>query len=67
MAFSTITILKLGDSLTTPDFGDIVNFNYSLKSLNGTTIYSEEELKTPGTMPWTSKRYSLVYGKALNS
>ncbi|HPF96861.1 MAG: gliding motility-associated peptidyl-prolyl isomerase GldI [Flavobacteriaceae bacterium] len=34
------------DSLTTPDFGDIVNFNYSLKSLNGTTIYSEEELKT---------------------
>lgn len=34
------------DSLDMPDFGDIVNFNYSLKALNGATIYSEDELKT---------------------
>lgn len=34
------------DSLKTPSFGDIVNFNYSISSLNGTIIYSTEELKT---------------------
>lgn len=35
------------DSLTyTPKFGDIVNFNYNIKTLNGTTLYSKEELKT---------------------
>lgn len=30
----------------TPQFGDIVNFNYNIKDLNGTLIYSEGELKT---------------------
>lgn len=34
-----------GDSIT-PEFGDIVNFNYQVSDLNGNTIYSEEELKT---------------------
>ena len=34
------------DSLSKPDFGDIVHFDYNLKSLNGDVIYSEEELKT---------------------
>ena len=33
------------DSLT-PQFGDIINFNYDIKDLNGNTIYSENELKT---------------------
>jgi len=30
----------------TPDFGDIVNYNYNIKDLNGNTIYTKEELKT---------------------
>ena len=34
------------DSLKTPRFGDIVNYNYNIKTLNGQTIYSTEELKT---------------------
>lgn len=34
------------DSLKTPKFGDIVNFNYSVKTLNGHLIYSKEDLKT---------------------
>lgn len=34
-----------GDSITA-DFGDILNFNYNLKDINGTVIYTEEELKT---------------------
>ncbi len=34
------------DTLKTPDFGDIVNFNYDVKSLKGHTIYSSEDLKT---------------------
>ncbi|AJR03686.1 gliding motility-associated peptidyl-prolyl isomerase GldI [Siansivirga zeaxanthinifaciens] len=34
------------DSLKTPDFGDIVNYNYNLKSFTGQTIYTTEELKT---------------------
>lgn len=34
------------DSLKTPDFGDIVNFDYDVKSLNGSVIYSAEDLKT---------------------
>lgn len=33
------------DSLPTPDFGDIVNFDYDLKYINGDVIYSKEELK----------------------
>lgn len=34
------------DSLKTPKFGDIVNFNYDISTLNGTVIYTKEELKT---------------------
>ncbi|MBQ4803920.1 gliding motility-associated peptidyl-prolyl isomerase GldI [Aquimarina sp. MMG015] len=36
------------DTLTsgTAKFGDIVNFNYDIKDLNGDTIYSEKELDT---------------------
>jgi gliding motility-associated peptidyl-prolyl isomerase len=30
----------------TPQFGDLVNFNYNIKDLNGGIIYSEEELQT---------------------
>jgi len=37
---------KQPDSLITPDFGDIVNFNYNIKTLNGQVIYSKEEMKT---------------------
>ena len=34
------------DTLTTPNFGDIVNYNYNVKALDGSLIYSAEELKT---------------------
>lgn len=34
------------DSLNTPNFGDIVNYNYNVKALDGSLIYSKEELKT---------------------
>ncbi|RSK39251.1 gliding motility-associated peptidyl-prolyl isomerase GldI [Mangrovimonas spongiae] len=34
------------DTLIKPDFGDVVNFNYNLKTLNGQTIYSKEDIKT---------------------
>ena len=34
------------DTLITPDFGDIVNYNYNVKSLKGKLIYSKAELKT---------------------
>ena len=34
------------DTLKTPAFGDIINYNYNIKSLNGNVIYSTEELKT---------------------
>ncbi|MDA9069723.1 gliding motility-associated peptidyl-prolyl isomerase GldI [bacterium] len=34
------------DTLKTPDFGDIVNYNYNVKTLNGSTIYSVETIKT---------------------
>lgn len=37
---------KQADSLISPDFGDIVNFNYDIKTLNGQVIYSKEDLKT---------------------
>ncbi|MBW1294540.1 gliding motility-associated peptidyl-prolyl isomerase GldI [Aquimarina litoralis] len=33
-------------SNTTAKFGDIVNFNYDIKDLNGDTIYSRKELDT---------------------
>ncbi len=31
---------------TTAKFGDIVNFNFDIKRINGDQVYSEEELKT---------------------
>ncbi|TXG39842.1 gliding motility-associated peptidyl-prolyl isomerase GldI [Seonamhaeicola maritimus] len=34
------------DTLKTPDFGDIVNYNYNVKALNGNLIYSKSDLKT---------------------
>ncbi len=37
---------KLADSISKPNFGDVVNFNYNVKSLNGTLIYSKTDLKT---------------------
>ena len=36
---------KVSDSLETPGFGDLVNFDYNVKSLNGSLIYSKEALK----------------------
>ena len=38
--------VKVEEDSITPQFGDIVNFNYDVSSLNGQTIYSSEELKT---------------------
>ncbi len=37
---------KIEESNITPEFGDIVNFNYQVSDLNGNTIYSQDELKT---------------------
>lgn len=37
---------KVSDSLETPNFGDLVNFDYNVKSLDGDLIYSEEMLQT---------------------
>lgn len=34
------------DSLKTPSFGDIVNYNYNVKTLNGTMVYSKIDTKT---------------------
>ena len=34
-----------GDSIK-PKFGDIINFNYDVKDLNGKLIYSEDDIKT---------------------
>jgi gliding motility-associated peptidyl-prolyl isomerase len=34
------------DSLKTPEYGNIVNFDYDVKTLNGSVIYSKDELKT---------------------
>lgn len=34
------------DSIEKPNFGDIVNYNYNVKTLSGSVIYSKEELKT---------------------
>jgi gliding motility-associated peptidyl-prolyl isomerase len=33
------------DSLETPEFGDIVNYNYNVKTLDGSVIYSKEDIK----------------------
>lgn len=38
--------VKQADSLISPDFGDIVNFNYNIKTLNNEVIYTTEDLKT---------------------
>lgn len=34
------------DSLSTPNFGDIITYNYNVKALNGQTIYSKEDINT---------------------
>ncbi|WP_406685659.1 gliding motility-associated peptidyl-prolyl isomerase GldI [Seonamhaeicola sp. MEBiC1930] len=34
------------DTLNTPNFGDIVNYNYNVKALNGNVIYSKSDIKT---------------------
>ncbi len=34
------------DSLKTPVFGDIINFDHSISDLNGNIIYTNEQLKT---------------------
>jgi gliding motility-associated peptidyl-prolyl isomerase len=33
-------------TLHTPNFGDIISYNYNVKNLSGTLIYSKEELNT---------------------
>ncbi|GGG57725.1 gliding motility-associated peptidyl-prolyl isomerase GldI [Bizionia arctica] len=38
--------IKQADSLISPDFGDIVNFNYNIKTLNDDVIYTKEDIKT---------------------
>ena len=37
--------VKVDDNTVTPQFGDIVNFEYNIAHLNGQTIYSLEELQ----------------------
>lgn len=37
---------KVSDSLQTPGFGDLVNFDYNVKSLDGSLIYSKVNLQT---------------------
>ncbi|GGZ78644.1 gliding motility-associated peptidyl-prolyl isomerase GldI [Algibacter mikhailovii] len=34
------------DTLISPSFGDVVNYNYNVKSLNGQLIYTKADLKT---------------------
>lgn len=34
------------DSLSTPDFGDVIDYNYTIRNLKGDVIYSKEDLKT---------------------
>lgn len=36
---------KVEKDTITPDFGDVVNFDYNVKSLSGQTIYSDEDIK----------------------
>ncbi|PNQ72251.1 gliding motility-associated peptidyl-prolyl isomerase GldI [Hanstruepera neustonica] len=36
---------KVADSLLTPGFGDLVNFDYNVKSLDGSLIYSKGSLQ----------------------
>ncbi len=37
---------KVADSIQTPGFGDLVNFDYNVKSLDGSLIYSKDNLQT---------------------
>lgn len=37
--------IKIENDTVKPKFGDLVNFNYNIKDLNGVTIYSTEEIK----------------------
>lgn len=37
---------KIEDNTATPEFGDLVTFDYNVKDLNGNVIYTKEELKT---------------------
>ncbi len=50
---------KSEDSLATVNFGDVVNFNYSVASLNNTLIYSETEL---GNQNYTMDKEKLFSG-----
>ncbi|WOD42705.1 gliding motility-associated peptidyl-prolyl isomerase GldI [Hwangdonia lutea] len=34
------------DTLSTPKFGDVINYNYNIKDLNGKLIYSKTDVKT---------------------
>ena len=34
------------DTLATPNFGDIIDYNYNVKTLDGTILYSKEDLQT---------------------
>lgn len=36
---------KVEQDTIMPNFGDVVNFDYDVKTLNGQTIYSEEEIQ----------------------
>lgn len=36
---------KVENDTITADFGDVVNFDYNVKSINGQVIYSDEEIK----------------------
>ena len=36
---------KVEQDTITPDFGDVVNFDYNVKSLSGQVIYSDEDIK----------------------
>ncbi len=37
---------RVSDSLITPNFGDLVHFDYNVKTINGERIYSKSDLKT---------------------
>ncbi|MCF1192133.1 gliding motility-associated peptidyl-prolyl isomerase GldI [Mangrovimonas sp. AS39] len=37
---------KIEDSLIKPNFGDLVKFDYNIKTINGDLIYSKKDLKT---------------------
>jgi gliding motility-associated peptidyl-prolyl isomerase len=36
----------LVDTLKTPNFGDVINYNYTIKSINGDVIYTADDIKT---------------------